>query len=328
MDDVFASIASGVITADIGERITLCNQAAENILGKTHDEMIGCNLVETMPGLARHIQEVRYTDQNIIGVEVEPVLPARGQVSLIFNLSPLKDASRTTQGVAIVMDDLTEKKRLMAQRRLFERMVSPAVIDQLDPNKLELGGKRAEITTLFVDIRDFTGFSERQPPESLVAVLNKYLAVAAEAVLAHQGTIDKFLGDAVMAWFNAPIPQPDHALQAVLAALDIREAVRLLQLELPREYHLSFGAGIHFGEAVLGLIGTEKRVEYTAIGDSVNTAKRIQENAAAGQILISAQVQALVSGHINVQRVKPLDLKGKRQLVEVYEVLGRKFGYR
>jgi class 3 adenylate cyclase len=128
-------------------------------------------------------------------------------------------------------------------------MVSPAVIDQLDPDKLQLGGKRTEITTLFADIREFTSFSESQPPEVLVAVLNRYLAAAAEAVLAHQGTIDKFLDDAVMVGFNAPIQQEDHALRAVLAALDIRAAVERLQKELPAQFRLSFGAGIHFGEA-------------------------------------------------------------------------------
>lgn len=331
MDNVFASIVSGVITADIEERITLCNRAAEKILGQTSSEMLGRNLGEFFPdlgeGLTKHVERVLYTDQDVIGIEFEPTLPERGQVSLTFNFSPLKDASRTTQGVAIVLDDMTEKKRLEAKRRLFERMVSPAVINQLDPDKLQLGGKRAEITTLFVDIREFTSFSERQSPECLVEILNRYLAVAAEAVLAHQGTIDKFLGDAVMAWFNAPVAQPDHAYQAVLAALDIREAVRMLQMELPREFHLSFGAGIHFGEAVLGLIGTERRVEYTAIGDSVNTAKRIQENAAAGQILIGAPAYALVSEQINARRVKPIAVKGKRHPVEVYEVLGRNIGY-
>jgi len=331
MDNVFASIVSGVITADIKERITLCNRAAEKILGQASAEMLGRNLGDFMPalgdGLAKHFERVLQTEQDVIGIEYEPNLPERGPVSLTFNFSPLKDASRTTQGVAIVLDDITEKKRLEAKRRLFERMVSPAVIDQLDPDKLQLGGKRAEITTLFVDIREFTSFSERQSPERLVSVLNRYLGAAAEAILAHQGTIDKFLGDAVMAWFNAPVAQPDHAYQAVLAALDIREAVRMLQLELPREFHLSFGAGIHHGEAVLGLIGTEKRVEYTAIGDSVNTAKRIQENAVAGQILISAPAYALVSEQINARRVKPIAVKGKRRPVEVYEVLGQKIGY-
>lgn len=328
MDNVFASIASGVITTDIQEQITLCNHAAEQILGQTQDSMIGRNLKDILPdqiqGLEMYIERVRQADENIVGIEIDSELSEGKEISLSFNLSPLKDASKTTQGVAIVLDDLTEKKRLQAQRRLFERMVSPAVIDQLDPDKLQLGGKRTDITTLFVDIRDFTGFSERQSPEQLVGVLNRYLAAAADAVLAHQGTIDKFMGDAVMAWFNAPIPQQDHARQAVLTALDIREAVRLLQWELPRELHLSFGAGIHYGEAILGLIGTEKRIEYTAIGDSVNTAKRIQENADAGQILISAQVYDLVADQFNIMPARSLAVKGKRKPIAVYEVLGIK----
>jgi len=141
-------------------------------------------------------------------------------------------------------------------------------------------------------------------------------------VLAQEGTIDKFMGDSLMAWFNAPIPQPDHALRAVRAALGIRTAVQKLQSQLAPEYRLSFGAGIHFGEAVLGLVGTEKRLEYTAIGDSVNTAKRIQENAGPWQLLISAAAYQFVADKVSVRPAEPVIAKGKRQPVEVYEIIG------
>ncbi len=235
---------------------------------------------------------------------------------------PLKDASHTTQGVAIVLDDLTEKKRLEAQRRLFERMVSPAVIRQLNPDQLQLGGTRSQITALFADIRGFTHFSEQVTPEELVSILNRYLAAAADAILAQEGTIDKFLGDAVMAWFNAPIPQPDHTLRAVHAALDLRSRIERLSQELQPEQRLSFGVGIHFGDAVLGLVGTEKRLEYTAIGDSVNTAKRIQENSKGGQILISEFAYRLVADQIDARPVESIIAKGKREPVVVLEVLG------
>jgi adenylate cyclase len=325
MDNVFASIVSGVITANTEDKILLCNRAAESILGCSGIELVGHNLDEIFPPidheLLNYVGEVRQKDQQIVGLEFKSTLPRRGAVTLSFNLSPLKDALHSTQGIAIVLDDLTEKKRLEAQRRLFERMVSPAVIEQLDPDKLQLGGKRAGITTLFADIRGFTSFSETVDPETLVSVLNRYLAAAAEAILAEQGTIDKFMGDAVMAWFNAPIPQSDHAIRAVRAALRIRQAVEELRQEIPPELQRSFGVGIHYGEVVLGLVGTEARLEYTAIGDSVNTAKRIQENSAAGQILISAEVYAQLDNKVNVRKVEPISAKGKKQPVEVYEVL-------
>ena len=121
-------------------------------------------------------------------------------------MTPLKSADQEAQGVAIVVDDLTERRRLEAQRKLFERMVSPAVISQIDPNKVQLGGSIATITTLFADVRGFTSFSEEMDPQSLVSLLNLYLAAAVEAVLAEEGTIDKFQGDAIMAWLNHPIP--------------------------------------------------------------------------------------------------------------------------
>ncbi len=326
MEDVFASIASGVITADITDRIMLFNQAAEAILARPRQEMIGRPLGTLLPDLSpdlpERVREVKTSDQRHIGLEARPILPGRGQVDLSLNISPLKDAAQTTRGVAIVLDDLTEKRRLEAQRALFERMVSPAVIEQLDPNSLRLGGRRTEITTLFADLRGFTRFSETMEPEVLVGVLNRYLAAAAEAILSEEGTIDKFLGDAVMAWFNAPIPQADHTLRAARAALAIRSAVARLHDDLEPAYRLAFGFGIHFGEAVLGLIGTEKRLDYTAIGDSVNTARRLQENASPGQILISRAAAERILDHAALLPVPALRLEGKESPVEVMELVG------
>ncbi|GAB4534473.1 MAG: hypothetical protein Fur0018_24360 [Anaerolineales bacterium] len=326
MDNVFASIASGVLTADIEERITLCNRSAELILGKSAGDVIGHSLHDVVlpikERIADYVQAVRQEDTSVVGVEIDPELPDKGRVILNVNLSPLKDADQHTQGITIVLDDLTERKRLEAERRLFERMVSPAVIAQLNPDQLQLGGKRTNITTLFADIRGFTSFSESLAPEQLFNVLNRYLAAAADAVLTHEGTVDKFMGDAVMSWFNAPIPQEDHALRAVRTALGIRDSIRALHEQLPPEFRLAFGVGIHYGEALLGLVGTEKRLEYTAIGDSVNTAKRIQENSAANQILISEQVYQLIADQISVREVEPVRAKGKSVPLRVYEVLG------
>jgi PAS domain S-box-containing protein len=328
MDDVFASIVSGVITADVQDQITLCNRAAASILGQASAEIVGRKLEEIIPTFANdiqpHMDSVRQSEQPIVGLEFSQSLPQRGNVDWRMNLSPLKDAGQKTQGVAIVLDDLTERKKLEAQRRLFERMVSPAVIDQLDPNSLQLGGKRVDISVLFADVRGFTSFSETIAPEKLVSVLNRYLAAMAEAVLAQEGTIDKFMGDAIMAWFNAPVQQKDHTLRAVKAALAIRDSVEALYKELPKDSHLAFGAGIHYGDAVLGLIGTDRRLEYTAISDSVNTAKRLQENSAKNQIIISREAFERVSGEIEVRPIIPLSVKGKTAPLDVFEVLGLK----
>ena len=328
MDNVFSSIASGVITADINEQVTLCNRAAEGILGLTRGKIIGHQLEEVLSSCAGDLQAplvtVQETDKPVMGLEVTHCLPGRGTLEWRLNLSPLKDADQTTQGVAIVIDDMTGWKKLEAQQRLLEHMVSPAMLDPINPDSPKIGGQQREITTLFADIRGFTSFSEKNSPEELVAVLNRYLAAGAEAVLAQEGTVDKFLGDAVMAWFNAPLPQPDHTLRAVRAALGLRAAIKKLHEELPPEAHLSFGVGIHYGKAVLGWIGTEKRLEYTALGDSVNIARRIQENAARNQILISKSAYERVKKEVQAYPHFPLHLKGKSVPVGVYEVVGLK----
>ena len=328
MDDVFASIVSGVITSDVQDQITLCNRAAASILGHASAEIVGRKLDDIIPAFAGdikpHLESVRKSDKPIVGLELSRSLAQGGNIDWRLNLSPLKDAGQKTQGVAIVLDDLTERKKLEAQRGLLQRMVSPAVLDQIDPNSLQVGGKQVYITVLFADVRGFTSYSEKHSPEELVAVLNQYLAAAADAVLAHEGTVDKFLGDAVMAWYNAPILQPDHTLRAVKSALAIREAIAKLHKELPTEAHLDFGVGIHYGEAVLGWIGTEKRLEFTSLGDSVNTAKRIQENCAKNQILISKEAYERVKDEVEARPFAPLTVKGKTQPLDVFEVMGLK----
>lgn len=328
MDNVFYSIASGVITTDIESQIMLVNRAAEAIVGVTTSNLMGHRLQEVLATASEqiepHLVKVRETDEPILDLEISHTDPARGNVDWRLNLAPLKDAGQKTQGIAIVLDDLTERKKLEAQRRLLQRMVSPAVLDQIDPRSLQIGGKKVDITALFADVRGFTAFSEKHTPEDLVAVLNRYLAACAEAVLDNEGTVDKFLGDAIMAWYNAPLPQPDHTLRAVKTALMIREAVAKIHQELPEEAHLNFGIGIHYGDAVLGWIGSEKRLEFTAIGDSVNTAKRIQENSAKNQILLSRQAYERVKQDIEAKPFTPLTVKGKTQPLEVYELIGLK----
>ncbi|MCL4260501.1 MAG: GAF domain-containing protein [Anaerolineales bacterium] len=325
MDNVFASIASGVITVDVQDQITLCNRAAATILKHAPAEIIGQRIGTVIPALANQVlprlAAVRTHDEPVVGLALGQTSATGEKIEWRMNLSPLKDADQKIQGVAIVLDDLTEHKKLEAQRELLQRMVSPAVLDQIDLNSLQADGKQASISILFADIRGFTAYSEKHPPEELVAVLNQYLAAAAEAALTHEGTVGKFLGDAVMVWYNAPIPQPDHTLRAVKTALDIRRAVAGLHAKLPPNAWLDFGMGIHCGEAVLGWIGSEKRLEFAAIGDSVNTAKRIQENCARDQILISKEAYERVKDRIIARPFEPLVVKGKTHPLDVFEVI-------
>jgi class 3 adenylate cyclase len=219
---------------------------------------------------------------------------------------------------------LTKEREKQQIRRLFERYVAPPVVEQLlaRPEKVSLGGTRQTITILFADIRGFSHFSAGISPEVLVDLLNQYLRSAAEAVLAQEGTLDKFMGDAVMAFFNAPLSQPDHILRAVRSACILRQSVKELHQHLPSPYHLEFGIGLGVGEAVVGNVGTAQMMNYTVIGDAVNRVKRLQEIAQGGQILINEETYHLIQGEVEAQPLGHLHLKGQNQAELVYEVLG------
>ena len=327
MDGVFDSMDNGVITTDVSGRITFYNRAAEQILATSLTSAIGVAYGEALPDLAGTIfgnlmnnvlnREDRYTDYEII-----TELPGREQVNLSISLTSLKDARNQTQGVTIVLDDLTETKRLRAVHDMFRRYVSPAVVDRLpsNPRDLELGGHRQEVSILFADIRGFTSFSENLPPEQLVDVLNQYLSMAAASILMYEGTLDKFMGDAVMGIFNAPLRQDDHVLRAVRAAAAMQRAITEYHNRIDQARHLSFGVGLHVGEVVVGNVGMSDRMDYTAIGDAVNLAKRIQENTPAGKILMSDEIHRRVSDYIEAMFYQEMHVKGRQQPVKMYEL--------
>jgi class 3 adenylate cyclase len=226
--------------------------------------------------------------------------------------------------VALVINDLTEKNRLQAVQDIFRKYLSPAVVDRLpsDPAQLRLGGQRQEVSILFADIRGFSTFSEFQSPEDLINVLNKYLSIAAESILVYEGTLDKFMGDGVMAIFNAPLSQDDHPLLAVRAAAAMQQALCKFHKSANNHApHLEFGVGIHVGEAVVGNVGTDSRMDYTAVGDSVNLAKRIQENTPGGKILLSHHTYKRVRSFVNAVPYRELIVKGRQEPEQTYELL-------
>jgi len=207
-------------------------------------------------------------------------------------------------------------------RRLFERYVAPSVVEKLitQSNDVDLGGVRQKATILFADIRGFTGFSARVTPEMLVDILNRHFAIAAGAVLAERGTLDKFLGDAVMAYFNAPLPQPDHALQAVRAAWQISHIAQDPRIQLPSAHRLQFGVGVSTGEVLIGNIGAPQLMSFTVMGSAVNMSRRLQEHAQGGQVLICRQVYELVREHVEAQQTGTIDLKGYPRPEPTFEV--------
>ncbi len=206
----------------------------------------------------------------------------------------------------------------------FEHYVSPAVVDQIlkDPSRVALTGHLHQVTAFFADLEGFTTLSERVEPARLFAVLNGYLSLVADAVIENHGTLDKFLGDGVMAIFNAPLPQPDHALRAVCAAMQAQKEVAGYQATLPADMRLNFRIGIHSGDAIVGNVGTARLRNYTAIGDTINTAARLEESGQGGQVLISEATYRLTGSQVQARSLGPRLLRGRETPIVVYEVLG------
>ena len=336
MDNVFSSIASGVIITDVRDKVTFCNRAAETMLGIQADAAIGRSCHRVLRTLGNDLQHmmrlVKRGETPMMAYEIQPEPSIRGAAWLRVNISPLKDSRDVVTGIAIVVDDLTESRQLETRARrirgTFERYVSPAVVERLlsNPDDVRLGGVRREVTSFYADIRDFTGFSENTTPEFQIEVLNKHLTLAVGAILAHEGTLDKFVGDGAMAIFNAPVERDDHTMLAVRAALATQQAVGEYHTQVDERERLHFGIGITVGQAVVGNIGSAILHNFTAIGDCVNLSARLSSMAGPGQILISAEAYEHVKDQVEVNFVGHVQVRGHSQSDPVYKVLGLKSG--
>ncbi len=219
----------------------------------------------------------------------------------------------------------TEEKEKKFIKSTFQRYVSSQIVDELieNPEMLALGGQKRYLTVFFSDIRGFTSMSEKMTPEEVVRVLNEYLTEMTEVIFKYNGTLDKFIGDAVMAIWGAPKFFPNHAELALRAAVEMQKKVRELCARWAEQgrHQIGIGMGINTGDVVSGNMGSATFADYTVIGDNVNLSARLEENAKAGQILISEATFNEVKDIVKVKKLAPLTVKGKEKPVQVYEVL-------
>ncbi len=224
-----------------------------------------------------------------------------------------------------MVDGLKERDRL---RETFGRYVTRQVADHLLKGNVNLGGELVPVTVLFSDIRSFTSISETMEPRALLDFLNEYFSGMVESVMQHHGVVDKFIGDAIMAVFGAPVPHPDDPIHAVKAALDMR--ARLLKLNdafrargLPE---LRTGIGLHSGQVVAGNMGHTQRMEYTVIGDAVNLASRLEgmTKELKCDVILSEDLFKQVEKHVETEPLHKIKVKGREQEVMVYRLLGLK----
>ncbi len=248
---------------------------------------------------------------------------------ILDNLDPFLNTVLVFGGITIHRY-FTEEREKRKIKKTFQHYLSPAVIKHLleHPEQLHLGGDRKELTVLFSDIRGFTSASEKMPPEKLVQLLNDYFTVMTEVIFQYEGTLDKYMGDAIMAVFGAPLEQKDHPLRAALTALEMADKLKLHKKEWCQKYgidDLQIGIGLHTGTMVVGNMGSEKRFNYTVVGDNVNLASRLEGlNKDYGtQIIISEEHYEKVKDFVKAKKLGEVKVKGKEKPTTIYELLSK-----
>ncbi|MGD9560680.1 MAG: adenylate/guanylate cyclase domain-containing protein [Pyrinomonadaceae bacterium] len=299
------------------EKVAVLSQDA-----KTDDQFLGSDSIVSQ-GVRSTICAPLITESNVHGV----LYADRLDPFASFTPDHLEMISAVAAQTALTVETVKAHKRLAREevaRANYSRFMPEYVVKQLleSPNSFRLGGVNQQVTVLFADIRGFTAISEKANPEKVVNLLNRYFSVMTEIIFEFGGTLDKYIGDGLMAIFGAPTAGEEDALNAVKAAVTMQKRLATLNTELRSEGYanISVGIGLHTGEATIGYIGSNQRSEYTAIGDTVNLASRLESNATGGQILMSEATAAASGNLIPVNTRDPLTVKNRTQPVNVLEV--------
>jgi adenylate cyclase len=330
-ENVFGSIGSGVLTTHApDDAIRTVNNAAANILITGKDAILNQPLCQMLPSInSEHIRLVHEENQSqSFEGELET---SAGRKIIGLKLSPLKDAAQHTQGVAVVVDDLTEQREREDKLAILRRYLPPAMVDNIEHIAgLALGGERRELTCMYVEGRSLATFPPHLRPQQVMELLNEYHDVATACINQTEGVIDKYMGTEIMALFNTQLnPQEDHAYRALEAAQLMRDAfVSLYEWQGldPEQYF--FRIGIHSGVATTGNVGSLNRRDFTALGDTINLAHRLLENAKPGQIIVSEAFCDYIHKALGkfpedvfFGPQEPIKVKGRQQVTTIFEVL-------
>lgn len=318
--------------ASLTEKLTVSRTITQKVMrdkvailsqdAKTDEQFLGAESIVSQ-GVRSTICAPLITEANVHGV----VYADRLDPFAAFSSDHLELISAVAAQTAVTVETVKAHRRLAREevaRANYSRFMPEYVVKQLlnSPNSFRLGGINQTITVLFADIRGFTSISEKENPEKIVSLLNRYFSAMSEIIFEHGGTLDKYIGDGLMAIFGAPTTTPEDALNAVKAAVAMQKKLINLNDELKASGFgpIAVGIGLHTGEATIGYVGSDKRSEYTAIGDTVNLASRLESNAVGGQILISEATAAAAGSSLPLKAQEPLAVKNRVQPVSLFEV--------
>ncbi len=311
------SISRTITQKVMREKVALLSQDAT-----TDKQFLGAESIVSQ-GVRSTICAPLITESNVHGV----VYADRLDPFSAFSQDDLELISAVAAQTAVTVETIKAHKRLAREevaRANYSRFMPEYVVKQLleNPDSFRLGGVNQIVTVLFADIRGFTAFAEKEKPEKVVGLLNRYFSAMSEIIFAYGGTLDKYIGDGLMAIFGAPTATPEDAKNALKTAVTMQKRIETLNKELAVEgiKPVNVGIGLHTGEATIGYIGSEQRSEYTAIGDTVNIAARLESNAKSGQILVS-EATAKAGGEIfTFISHEPLNVKNRLEPVPLFEV--------
>ncbi|MGH7268061.1 MAG: adenylate/guanylate cyclase domain-containing protein [Candidatus Rokuibacteriota bacterium] len=312
---VFSNVRVGALYVGFSQR------AIEEALARVRRQTLLISALMTGLGLAGAIAVSTVLSRPILRLVAGTRAIAAGELDVALAIPSRDEIGTLTESFNQMAQSLREKEMI---KRAFTRYVAREVADEIlkDPERAALFGERRDVTVLFCDIRGFTGLAERLKPEAVVKLLNEFYTLMVDTTIQHGGILDKFIGDGIMAIFGAPIATRDHALQAVRTALAMQLGVIELSTRRIRAggEPIEVGIGISAGEVVAGTVGTEERMEYTVLGNSVNLGAHLQDAAKPGQILISERTYHKIAKLIDARSLGPIKVKGKEDHIEVYEV--------